>query len=42
MITDTIRDNYPVFLRACEGIPLLLLVIAFLAISWLIRREPLF
>jgi len=35
-------NNYPVFLRAIEGIGLIALMIACLAISWLLRKEPLF
>jgi hypothetical protein len=39
--TKTMND-YPVFLRAFEGIGLLVLMAGFLALSWLLRREPLF
>jgi hypothetical protein len=33
-----ILENYGVFLRACEGIPLLVLMVAFLAISWCLQE----
>ena len=35
-------DDYRVFLRACEGLPVLVLVIVCLTISWYFRKEPLF
>lgn len=34
-------DNCRVFLRACEGLPVLVIVIVCLAISWYFRKEPL-
>ena len=38
----TMPDDYRVFLRACEGLPVLVLVIVWLAVGWCLRKEPLF
>jgi hypothetical protein len=35
-------SDYPVFLRALEGIPLLVFAVACLAFSLYIRKDPLF
>jgi len=42
MNSTKIVNDYPVFIRACEGLPFLALVVTFLAISWILHREPLF
>jgi uncharacterized membrane protein YhdT len=34
-----ITENYGIFLRACEGLPLLILMVAFLAIVYVFRDE---
>jgi hypothetical protein len=34
-----IVDNFGVFLRACEGLPLLILMVAFLSIAYVLRNE---
>lgn len=34
-----ITENYGVFLRACEGLPLLILMVAFLVISYAFRND---
>jgi len=33
-----IVENYGVFLRACEGLPLLILMVALLAISYFVQE----
>lgn len=33
-------NHYPVMFRAVEGIALIALMMAFLAINWILRREP--
>ncbi|WP_299966382.1 hypothetical protein [Methanoregula sp.] len=40
-LTKTIHD-YPVFLRAVEGLPVLVLIVGCFALSWLLHREPAF
>ncbi len=35
-------DNCRVFLRACEGLPVLVLVIVCLAVGWYLGKEPLY
>jgi len=35
-------NHYPVMFRAAEGIALITLMMAFLAINWVLRREPVF
>jgi hypothetical protein len=35
-------DDYTVFLRACEGMPVLIVIIVCLAISGFMRKSPLF
>jgi hypothetical protein len=42
MIGMKISDDCRVFLRACEGLPVLVLVIVCLAISWHLRKDPVF
>ena len=42
MTTTKTVNHYPVMLRAAEGIGLIALMMAFLAINWILRREPLF
>jgi hypothetical protein len=37
-----IIDNRQVFLRACEGLPVLFLLGVILAAGWLLRRDTLF
>jgi hypothetical protein len=39
METTEVMENYGVFLRACEGLPLLILMVAFLAASYVFRNE---
>jgi hypothetical protein len=34
-----IMENYGVFLRACEGVPVLILIMVFLAISYCFRNS---
>ena len=33
-------DNYAVFLRACEGIPILILILGFATISLYVKKRP--
>jgi len=37
-----VLDNYAVFLRACEGIPVLILIIGFTVISLYLKKRPAF
>jgi hypothetical protein len=39
METAEVMENYGVFLRACEGLPLLILMVAFLTVSYVFRNE---
>jgi hypothetical protein len=41
---DTVRimDNFGVILRACEGLPLLILLVTFLTISFYLRNNTKF
>jgi len=39
METVDVIENYGVFLRACEGLPLLILMVAFLSVSYVFRNE---
>jgi hypothetical protein len=34
-----IMENYGVFLRACEGVPILILIMVFLVISYYFRNS---
>lgn len=38
----TKTEDYHVFIRACEGLPLLVLAALFLIISWMMNRDALF
>jgi hypothetical protein len=40
MTATKTMNHFPVILRAAEGIALIALMMAFLALNWLLRREP--
>lgn len=42
MTINKTMNHYPVFFRAIEGIGLFVLMGACFALSWLLRREPIF